>query len=836
MENTAKQLSAEQVVKEFQTAHNSLDLLRVFLITGTADINRSYEFITKLNKNASKADKARFNNALQILVNIELKRVELTNIIYNANGVQLPEMTAAETTEEPEGKTIMMLPALDDILNRAKAILVKGSSIPETKEVFELLKTTVGQGKVLNSEGKIELWDNERINIFIAESTPEIEDIVEETKAVSPYGFGTIYNIIADMIKNDKDEAHIKLLLKEMLIGKIIAGKTVEDNYLIKDVTIFEQYYIKMLQGVVQVGLNAHKAKSSTPETKAQIVEKQIEDEIIPALDTLDKDETQASVAPVVKPLRDIYTSQGLKMTLKDAWLKARELAETWAPNLLGRSKEGDKTSVPVVDTTKTETVEDNKAVEIYDESHNIRETNKELWAEVEKYEYQLFTKASELAKAGNWRDALSMSTILISSGKIKETTDSTETLKWEVDQIKLWYYNVVEASANASTPTIDAPVEVITDNSNTNESGEKSIEAAAESSESSPESGEKIEKVKQGPVPQAGTIDSKESLSRLLKDNSQWKDTYKFKSFPVKTDHHSGGAMSLEIVDATNDQLKDLLIIEENMTKFFDGLIDRLVKSRNCEKDVRKVIIDTLSPFYTITSAEAKRICGGLLKDADGIRKAAKQATKMLAKTAEPTVSVEPTTPEVVVPETATPEPVTPTEVTVPLVEPVVPEESVESDVKPETPSTENSEKDITPVTTEVTAGESTVNTNENPQDAAEPVQQESVATTIQEPTVSEQPTEQVSSNDASYEGFEDMLKSKNKHEFHKSMFAKISEYQKSEEGIKAVYDVVNLARKDKHYKKYYVRNHINAQPLDLLNGINNVYTAGVEIAKRKE
>jgi len=43
---------AKDVIKEFQEAHNSLDLLRVFLITGTANINRSYDFINKIAKNS----------------------------------------------------------------------------------------------------------------------------------------------------------------------------------------------------------------------------------------------------------------------------------------------------------------------------------------------------------------------------------------------------------------------------------------------------------------------------------------------------------------------------------------------------------------------------------------------------------------------------------------------------------------------------------------------------------------------------------------------------------------------------------------------------------------
>jgi len=56
------------------------------------------------------------------------------------------------------------------------------------------------------------------------------------------------------------------------------------------------------------------------------------------------------------------------------------------------------------------------------------------------------------------------MSIILISSGKIKETDTSKEIIKWDTDQIKLWYYNVVEASIQDVKETIDVKAEIIED------------------------------------------------------------------------------------------------------------------------------------------------------------------------------------------------------------------------------------------------------------------------------------------------------------------------------------------------------------------------------------
>jgi hypothetical protein len=797
MESTALKLSAQDVIKEFTEAHGTMDLLRVYMITGSADISRSYELVAKWAKNAvSAADKAKFNSALKILQNIELRRIMLTEVMYNANEVTVP-VDAIETTEESTAPTIMMVPQLDSILERVKNML-KGAT--DTQEAFELLKTTVGQGKVLNVSGQPETWDNEMINIFIKNnteakvevSTPapvKVEGFVkkDEVKPGAKFGFETIYGHFDSLIKLGKQEPEIKEALKPVLIGKHITSRDGGNDYFIKDETVFNDYYDRILSNIICVNIvafNNQKNKATNVVNKTDEVAKKIEAEIKPFLENEDKDETKISLTPTARKMREIYSGVGIQKQLRDLFFDAKDLAIKWAPNLLKRQASASKNNIvttPAQEETKAP-VEQN--TEIYDESHNIRESNKALWEEVKNYTYlnELFTKAQELCKAGNWKDALSMSIILISSGKIKETDTSKEIIKWDTDQIKLWYYNVVEASIQDVKETIDVKAEIIED--------------------SKPE-------VKLGPVATIGSISSKEELSRLLKDNSLWKGTYTFKSFPVKTDSHAGTAMSLEIVDATIEQEKDLLITEHNMNAFFNEMRDKLVVQRNEEKNLRKVLFEKLSPFYELSSSECKRIIGNLVKEADAIRKVNKiNARREAEKASEESTTQESTNTEETVMEVA--DDITKANIVKPemmvgdIVPPTTPaevEKSVES--KEETnQSTENTAEEPSNNTTETTAGEEVTST---------------------------------SNETVSYEGFEEIMKAKNKLNFDKAVYAKVLEYPKSEDGIKAVFDIVCNGRKDHHYKKSFIHQYKSANTVDLLSKVNKAYTIGVEMSKKQ-
>lgn len=782
MNNTAKSLSAAQVVEEFKTAHNSLDLLRVFLVTGTADISRSHEFLSKLQRNtyATSEDKARYTKALKMLEEIELRRIELTHIVYNAGDVSIPITDSeiikeTETTSEEKSNVILMLPKLEDILERVRTMLVEGKDpVQANKEAFETLKTSVGQGKVVNAEGKPVTWDNDKINEYLA-GIEEENKPAENIQPGDKVGFETIYNYFNDMIKNNAKEPEIKEALKLFLMGKVVGGKTAENDYLIKDETVFEDYYNRLIHNLVKIGIEAFENKDKSAPiadgTKEELVEKKLEEEVIPLLKQLDKDESETSFTGITKKIRDIYKSFNLKAELQDSLWKAKELAATVAPNLLARNKSKSTGNMPLTPVTEVK----EESVQIYDESHNIKETNKALWAEVEKYQYltELFDKAVDLSKKGNWKDALSMCIILISSGKIKETATSKDLLSWDVDQIKLWYHSNVEIAVSElsnKTETVNVEATVVEDKKEETPTEEK----------------------QQGPVPQAGSIEksAKEQAARILKDAVKWKDKYSFKSFDVKTDHHRGGAISFEIVDATPEQEPELLITEVNMTKFFDEMRDRLIASRNDFPKVKAEVVNKLSEYYEISNSEAKRIVGNLQKEADELRKEVKSTPKV-EETEKEEVNLPGPSTEVITTEAA-------------------PVEEV---------------KDNPPVSQQETGSESENASEENVSSEPESATENTVIENSTSGNESKNP----------YEGFEKILKCNKKVDAHKAIHAKATEYPTIEEGVKAVFEMVNQARKDGRYKKAFIHNWKPTPSADLLEMVRKIVETGEEMAKKQ-
>ena len=511
------------------------------------------------------------------------------------------------------------------------------------------------------------------------------------------------------------------------------------------------------------------------------VVDKKVEEQITPLLQNLDKDEKETSIAPAVKEARTIYENSGIKTSLKDAMTKVKKIASAIAPNLMKRHEGATKSNIPTVEKTEV------GAIEIYDDSHNIEESNKPLWAEVKNYRYlgQIFNKGVELSKAGNWRDALSMCIRLLSSGNIKEGKKSEETIKWDAEQIKLWYYSTVEKTVNAKKEeTVDA--------------------VATEVKEETKTENKPTESKEQGPVPQAGTIDSKEPITRLLKDNSAWKDTYSFKSFELSTDHYHHGKMFLEIVDATPEQESALLITEANLTKFFDEQKDKLVTNANAIPEVKKTLNESLAPFYELTASEIKHIVNQIAKDASVIRKVNKIASKAATALAE-------NTEEDKLPFTKKKTETKSTE-TIPTPEPTKPE------VKEEPV---NSPPENTPV--EEKPKEEKVENEEKPSD-----------TTPTQDTAGEKPSN--SNNKEMYEGFKDIIKAKQAGEMHKAIYSKVMEYPTQEEGINAVFKVIDAARKDKFFKHYFVRNYKGSDKEAILAKIHKVVETGISLSKSKD
>lgn len=844
MENTALKMSAKELIAEFTELHGNTDLMKIAMITGSADTSRTYENLKNWAKNASgEEEKAMFNGALTALQNLTIKRIAITNIIYGGKLdeilISLSKSPVEETIKETaktittDAPIIAMVPSLEDTLERVRTLYKVLRANPdktdkvkeETKaEAFEILKISVGQGKVLNTSGQPETWDNNKIYAFLNafEEAPE--------KVADKFGFETIYGNFTAMIEAGKSESEIKDSLKELLMGKTISSKDSNGNTIIKDEKVFEDYYDRILKNLVIFGITAFTKKSAETVITGKIEEvtKQVEEEIKPFLIEQDKDVTLSSLSPITKRMAESYKSHGFNKSLKDLWFAARDLTEKYAPNLAKRNKESKKGDVLVNKTVEEKKMStEGENIEIYDDSHNIKESNKELWAEVEKFAYlnELFTKAQELYKLKNWKDALSMSIILISSGQIKETVTSKEVIKWNTDQIKNWFHTIVEASVTgAPKETIDVvAIEV------------KDVKVPEVSEKTTgPESVKEI-----GPVAKVGQINDKEGIKKTLLDavSTVWKEKYPFKVFKVKTDHHNGLTIDFEVTSATEEQEVDLFITEHNLCKFFDDQRDKLVAKRNEEKNIRKDVFEKLSLFYLITNSEVKRIITKLITEADIIRKEAKAAGTFKRKPEEDGKET------------------TDSKSDVPATKPTDNDSGGTINTSGESIEKGSGTEDVKPIIemeariveiTEKVMNEPAIDNKEDvavpPTQPAEAEKSETVKSSPEATTVIDKSAGEELSNSnkesekLSYEGFENILKANKKLDFHLAIYNKVKEYPTSEEGLKAVFSIVNQARKDDHYKKSFIRNHMNAMPADLLLTINKAYTLGVEHAATKQ
>jgi hypothetical protein len=774
MENTARKLTSAKILADIKESHGSLDLLKVFLITGATDISKSYELVKSWAKAPmiNDADKANFENALKTLQAIELKRVELTSLIY---GIDSPVVEV----EAEKDNVILMLPSLDETLDKVRVMFKGCENLTKTKDVaFMELKATVGSGKVMTSEKQAITWDDEKINQFIETVAGPV------TEGNVAYGFGTVYEHLKDMVDSGAEEPAIKASLATLLIGKKIIGNKADD-YFIKDEKVFEDYYTRILSALVVSAINNREEKKKITNSEVTI-EKEIAETIIPELKKLDADVKQGSFATVTKMLKGIYEKFNHKISLGDSLAKAQELAITAAPNLLIRNKETKVTNLPTVpigctDIKKETHLEEIAAIiepqqtaelpiEIYDETHNIKESNKELWTEVENYDnmQQILDKGVDLCKRGLWKDALSMSVILISAGKICKEKGSKEKVLWDTDQIVDWYSNNIK---NAIDPTA-----VI---------------------------------VKDGPAVKAGTLDvePKEDVTRLLKDSSPYKDKYAFKSFTVKS-NRGKNALIFQVLDATLEQEPKILITELNMFRFFDDLRKDLALNGNSLPKARTAIREEFEKFYDITGSEVKGMAGNLLDEATAYRKANKKETS--TDLGEPTTAILPDAtksaligpggkilPDIIV------------EPTIPVEEPA----KVVPTTEPEPAKEVVASPPVTPVVPGKTEDDKTTET-----------------TPVEDTT---------SSNDKvaiDYTGFEDIVKAKTKFDLHKAIYAKASKFTDLKEGVKAIFEIVNVARHDKHYKGKTQIGNWNPTPLaDLLNNIQRIVDKGAELANSR-
>ncbi len=631
MNNTAKKLTAKEITEEFNSLQNGNDLLRVFLITGATDISKSSEMLRAWSKNSTGAEKEKHEKALKTLQAIEHRRVELTAIMYGIDmgeqTIDVPANEIIEDTTKDDGKVLVMLPTASDIIKRVEAIFADKNNKNPKSDAFKLMNTTFGVGKVLDDKGNSVTFTKEEISRTIkeianpaTETTPVVEQTVveqtttEEPKEKSePFGFGTIYNAIKDVVEAGANFDEVKAFTKNFILGKHISGKADKKiTFFVEDEAKFEDYWERILSGIVNSIIKSKTTLADAANAK-NTAKEQIEQEVIPFLQEQDKDDTVSSFAKVTQKINGIYSKLGINMGLSKSLEKAQELAQKYAPNLLARNKK-----VPVEEILGTKKEE---STDIYDDSHNIKESNKDLWAKVKDYSTleQIFSEASALVKDGNWKDALNMCILLITdpNTKVKEKWDSAQVKQWfNTNVLSLKDSNKVEESPK---PVEQKPTTVI------------------------------------GPVPVKGSIDSKERAVRMLNDVSLWKDKYEFTTFEIPTDNVEG-SMLIQVVNADLDKEKDLLITPANMEAYISKMRDLFVETPNNYPIVKTDITNNLAKVYNLTSAEVKRIVNGLKRQADEIRKQNKISKKYEQLVSKETEQAETTTENEEVQSTETP------------------------------------------------------------------------------------------------------------------------------------------------------------------------------------
>jgi len=260
-ENTVKKLSASDIINDFKQLENGIEFLRNFMITGAADISRSYDMIQKWSKApGNNESKAIFLKDLKTLQNIEHKRVRVTDIIFNT----IPDENDNIASVKDEGKIKMMLPKISEILERVKNNLYKDNFSEESRqEAFQFLKDTLGAGKaLLETGGQLnDPWDNRSITDHLdsLKVRKEQGDEKSEVKKATPIGFPTIFKSVEDLIKQKKDVTidFVKRDIHRMIFGKVV-GSDAGDT-LIKDDKIFEDFWNRMLFGYVDQLINKEK-------------------------------------------------------------------------------------------------------------------------------------------------------------------------------------------------------------------------------------------------------------------------------------------------------------------------------------------------------------------------------------------------------------------------------------------------------------------------------------------------------------------------------------------------------------------------------------------------
>lgn len=163
----------------------------------------------------------------------------------------------------------------------------------------------------------------------------------------------------------------------------------------------------------------------------------------------------KTGLVPMVKQIRSYFTTNGLRVGLKDAYEFTKNLLKDLNPAILAQQKADKEASKikPVVEQSKEVEEEAIVEAEIFDGPIDLIKDLPDVWAKVKTFTKldEVYNFIRELNESGDWKTALSTAITLIT--KNDQITDAKG---WTEDQVTTWFNTTF--SGKQLGPEIEEP------------------------------------------------------------------------------------------------------------------------------------------------------------------------------------------------------------------------------------------------------------------------------------------------------------------------------------------------------------------------------------------
>ena len=682
MDNLARKFNdPKEVVDLFQNEYKSIDLLKMFLLTSANDVSKTFEMLTKWEKNSkSPAEKASLLLAQETLKRVILKRIELTATMYEvevSSPIAQVETTVDSVKEEEtvveEEQSTSLLISLDKIMEHARLhfqeSVEKLAQIPMTLTVekiaemndpkkdtdnpkimehlskvgeiqseayskaFKLLNNTLGKGRYLLPDGKPakKVWDIDKLNEtldalsgeFFKVDNSGLEKVQQDTEEPKVIKLNDIFILMKSSFEAGRTKEEIVEEVKNLVIGAKLS-----DNDQIVDDTAFNLFKDGSVHAYYESLVVSKEAsdKNGPKKTKDEIVAEAVS-ELNSEIEALDKDGKESSIAVFMKKLRSIFLKNNYNLDLKSAKAEAEKIIARLAPNLWERYKVKHK----IVDEPAaivTETVVEKPSVEIYDDSHNYTVTNPELAEKAKTITDMktLFETAKAISDAGNWKDALSMVIERTSSGEIIVTPANAapHPFLFDTAQAKTWFKQNILDTPNMGSKTVEKIAE---DQATFVQDIKTDAVEANQVKEETGTDSVKAEEKTQGPVPAAGFTNDV-VLYPSGKEQAEDSDVV---AYVIKL---KKGSLTLMVA---NSELSVDFPNHKDAQAKMEEVIGMLVENGNAYKQAKEAITEFFSS-YAIPAGTMKSLMQHVVDEATATRQYNKRNKKKESKKAKET------------------------------------------------------------------------------------------------------------------------------------------------------------------------------------------------------